>query len=383
MIDETILARAKAAAEDIAPLAARIETERGLPSPAVEALVRCGAFKLLVPKVFGGAEAHPATFVAVLDQIARADGSAGWCAMIGATSGLMSVHLDEDIAREIYARDDAVTCGVFAPMGRAEKTDGGYRVSGRWPFASGSAHSQWRMGGAIVMGPTGPAELLPSGAPDVRSVLFRADETRIIDTWDTCGLRGTGSHDIEASDVLVPSSRTFSLLTGKPKHAGYTLPFFGVLAAGVAAVGLGIARAAIDTFVTMAKTKTPPGSKRTLAHRELVQLDVAKAEAKLLSARAFLLEAVSDATPADGATPPSLALRARLRLAACHAAEESAAVTALMYQAGGGSAIYAKSPLQRQFRDSHVVTHHVMVSPTAAGLAGRILLGVESDTTTL
>jgi alkylation response protein AidB-like acyl-CoA dehydrogenase len=373
--DPAIVARARAAAEEIAPLAPRIEAERRLPSPAVDALVRAGVFKLLVPRAFGGAQTDPSTVLAVIEEIARADGSAGWCTMIGSTSGLMSVHLDEEVAREVYGPADAITCGVFAPMGKATPTDDGYRVSGRWSFASGCEHSQWRMGGTIVTG-----ELLPSGAPDIRSVLFRADETRVIDTWDTSGLRGTGSHDLEVTDVVVPRARTFSLLTGRPKHAGYTLPFYGVLASGVAAVGLGIARAALDTFVTMAKTKTPPGSKRTLAHRELVQLDVAKAEARLRAARAFLFEAMAEATAGDA---PSLAARARLRLAAAHAAEESAAVTSVAYQAGGGSAIYAKSPLQRHFRDAHVVTHHVMVNATATTLAGRVLLDVESDTTTL
>jgi alkylation response protein AidB-like acyl-CoA dehydrogenase len=378
MIDETMLARARAAAEVIAPLAVQIEQDRRLPASAVEALARAGVFKVLVPRTFGGAEAHPATMVAVIEEIARADGSAGWCTMVGATSGLMSMHLDEAVAREIYGADDAVTCGVFAPMGRAVATEGGYRVSGRWPFASGCEHSKWRMGGTIVMGEGGPSELLPSGAPDVRSMLFRAEETRVIDTWDTSGLRGTGSHDLEVTDVLVPHERSFSLLTGTPKHAGLTLPFFGVLASGVAAVGLGIARAAVDSFVAMAKSKTPPGSKRTLAHRDLVQMDVAKAEAKLRSARAFLYEAIDEATAS-----PSLVTRARLRLAASYAAEESAAVVAIAYKAGGGAAIYAKSPLQRYFRDAHVVTHHIMVNDVATTLAGRVLLGVESDTTTL
>jgi alkylation response protein AidB-like acyl-CoA dehydrogenase len=383
MIDEQLRARARVAAEEIAPLSARIEAERRLPPEAVASLVRAGVFKLLVPRAYGGAEAHPATFVAAVEAVARGDGSAGWCTMIGATSGLMSVHLDEDLAREIYGRDDAVTCGVFAPMGRAVATTDGYRVSGRWPFASGCEHSSWRMGGAIVMGEAGPSELLPSGAPDVRSVIFRADETRVIDTWDTSGLRGTGSHDLEVTDVVVPRARTFSLITGTPKHAGYTLPFFGVLAAGVAAVGLGIARASIDAFVVMAKTKKPPGSKRTIAERELVQLEVAKAEARLGSARAFLFEATEEAAAALGDASAQLTARARLRLAASHAAVESAAVTALMYEAGGGSAIYSKSPLQRHFRDAHVVTHHVMVSKTASMLAGRVLLGLESDTSTL
>jgi len=372
MIDETLLARARAAAEEIAPLGNRIEADRRLPPPAVDALVRAGVFKLLVPAVYGGAAAHPSTFLAVVEEIARADGSAGWCTMIGATSGLMSLHLDDELAREVYEPDHAITCGVFAPMGRAVATEGGYKVSGRWSFASGCEHSQWRMGGTMVSG-----EVLPSGAPDVRSVIFRADETRIIDTWDTSGLRGTGSHDLEVNDLEVARNRTFSLLSGQQKHAWCTLPFFGILAGGVAAVGLGLARAAIDSFVTMAQSKTPPGSKRTVAHRELVQLDVAKA--------AFLFEAMEEAiASADaGQAVAPLAARARLRLAACHAAEEASAVTALMYQAGGGSAIYSKSPLQRYFRDAHVVTHHLMVSATATTMAGRVLLGVESDTTTL
>jgi alkylation response protein AidB-like acyl-CoA dehydrogenase len=364
MIDASVVARAKAAAEEIAPLAPRIESERRLPREAVDALVRAGVFKLLVPKVYGGAQVHPATVLAVIEQIARADGSAGWCTMIGATSGLMSVYLEDDLAREVYGPDDAITCGVFAPMGRATPVDDGYRVSGRWPFASGCEHSQWRMGGAIV-----------GSDPEIRSVLFRASETKVIDTWDTSGLRGTGSHDIEVTDVVVPRSRTFALLGDRPKHEGYTLPFFGVLASGVAAVGLGIARAAIDTFVATAKTKTPPGSKRTLAHRETVQIDVASAEAKLRAARAFLFEAVEEAV----SDPQSLAARANVRLAAAHAAAEAEAATTLMYRAGGGSAIYAKSPLQRQFRDAHVVTHHVMVSATATRLAGRALLGLDPD----
>lgn len=378
MIDEALLARARAAAEVIAPLAGQIEKDRRLPAAAVEALVDAGVFKLLVPRTFGGSEAHPATMVAVIEEIARADGSAAWCTMVGATSGLMSMHVDETVAREVYGPADAVTCGVFAPMGRAVATDGGYRVSGRWPFASGCEHSKWRMGGAIVMAEGVPSELLPNGSPDVRSMLFHADETRVHDTWDTSGLRGTGSHDMEVEDVFVPRERSFSIISGTPKHAAYTLPFFGVLASGVAAVGLGIARAAVDSFVAMAKTKTPPGSKRTLAHRDLVQMDVARAEAKLRGARAFLYDAIAEATAS-----PSLETRARLRLAASHAAEESAAVVAIAYKAGGGGAIYAKSPLQRYFRDAHVVTHHIMVNDMATTLAGRVLLGVESDTTTL
>jgi alkylation response protein AidB-like acyl-CoA dehydrogenase len=380
-VDESRVVRARDAAGVIAPHLDQIERDRGLTPAAIEALVAAGVFKLCVPRVYGGAQASPATMLAVIEELAKTDGSVGWCAMIGITSSLMSVYLDEAVAREIYGPADAITCGVFAPTGRAVPTGGGYRVTGRWAFASGCRDARWRMGGTLVMGDA--PELLPSGAPDVRNVVFRADETTIHDTWDTTGLRGTGSHDLEVVDVTVPRERTFSLLSGRPRHDGYALPFFGLLASGVAAVGLGIARAALDGLVTLAAHKKLPGGKKTLAHREHVQLEVARAEARVRAARGLLFEALADATGEDDDPRRSLLARARLRLAACHAATEAAAVTASAYELGGGAAVYRTSPLQRQFRDAHVVTHHVMVSSTALTTAGRVLLGLETETSTL
>lgn len=379
-IDAELVARARAAAEVIAPMAAEIERARRLPPEGVAALTSAGVFKLLVPRAYGGSQASVATTAAVIEEVARGDGSAGWCAMITATSALMCVYLDDATAREVYGPADAATCGVFAPLGRAVREDGGFRVSGRWPFASGCEYSGWRMGGAIVVGDAP----LPNGAPDVRSMLFRAEETTIHDTWDTVGMRGSGSHDIEVREVFVPASRSFSLITDRPRLAAPPVPFFGALASGVAAVGLGVARAAIEAFVALASKKLPPGSKRTIAHRELVQVAVAQAEAKVGAARAYLHESMAAAERevlAHGEA--SLRARARLRLAACHAATESAAAVDLMYAQAGATAIYARSPLQRQLRDAHVVTQHIMVAPTAAQLAGRVLLGVEADATML
>jgi alkylation response protein AidB-like acyl-CoA dehydrogenase len=374
--------RARAAGETIAPLAARIEAERRLPREAVDALVRSGAHKLLVPRSLGGSEASPSTFVAVLEELGRADGSVGWVAMIHATSGLMSALLPEPVAREIYGDGDALTCGVFAPMGRAVREAGGYRVSGRWPFASGCENSSWRMGGAIVA--SDPPDLLPGGAPHVRCLVFRADETRVIDTWNTSGLRGTGSHDLEVMDVLVPESRAFSFFTTEPwaRAPLYRAPFFGVLASGIAAVAIGIARNAVDALVTLAKKKQPVGSKRGIAHREIVQLAVASAEAKVRGARALLRDALAD-VEAELERGPTLRARAVLRLAAAHATAEAASAVDLAYEAGGGTSIYATSPLQRAFRDVHTATQHVMVAKTATTLAGRILLDLESDTSAL
>ncbi len=375
-VDEGCLARARAAAKLVAPLSSRIEAERRLPPEAVAALVDVGVFKLFVPRALGGHEASVATMIAVLEDLARGDGALGWCGMIGATSSLMCGFLPADVAREVYGPAGAITCGVFAPMGRATPVEGGYRVSGRWAFASGCEHSHWRMGGTIVDG----------RVDDVRSMLFRADETKVIDTWDTSGLRGTGSHALEVTDVFVPAARSFSLLNDTPRATGALVgvPFFGALAAGVAAVALGIGRAAVDALVQVAQVKHPLGAKRSIANRDLVQLAVARAEAKLNAGRAYLQATVAAATQEAGqAGAASLAARAQLRLAAYHAACEAAAATDLVYDAAGATSIYAKNPLQRCFRDVHVATQHIMVSPTAALQVGKLLLGVETDVTTL
>ncbi len=376
--------RARAIGKIISPLSNAIEESRRLPHEVVRALTEGGLFKLVVSRELGGGGASALTLLTVIEEIARADGSAGWCTMIGAVSGLMSAFLEEGVAREIYSPADAITCGVAAPMGRATPVDGGFRVTGRWAFASGCEHSAWRMVGTIVA--QDPPERLPSGAPDVRCVLLRAEDTKVIDTWTTHGLRGTGSHDLGVTDAFVPASRTFSLLSTPMRRTGpiHRLPFLGVLAAGVAAVSLGIARAAIDEFLELARSKTPLGSKRGIAHRELIQMAVAQAEAKVRSARALLHERIEAAeAETDLGEALSLHARALLRIAACNAATESAAAVDLVYTAAGGTSIYATSPLQRCFRDVHVTTQHAMVSSTMATLAGRVLLGVETDASAL
>ncbi len=374
-IDLAVVARAEQAARTLAPLAAANERARRMTPEAVAALVASGLPKIFVPRALGGAEASVSSAVRALEALARADGSAGWCGMIAATSGLMAAFLPDDVARALYADDDAITAGVFAPMGHAVPAPGGHHVTGRWSFGSGCQHSSWIMGGALAPDSAG-----------VRSFVFPAHALTIHDTWDVSGLRGTGSHDFEVTDVFVPASHSFSLLTDAPRHDGalYRQPFFGALAAGVAGVALGIARAALDALVELAAHKHPGGAKRTLAHRELVQLTVARAEAMIGGARAHLLATLDrTADEIDAVGRPSLLCRAHVRAAACHAVSECARAVDLAYEAGGGTSIYASSPLQRCFRDVHVTTQHVMVSATSATMAGRVLLGLESDSSML
>jgi alkylation response protein AidB-like acyl-CoA dehydrogenase len=360
-----LLAAARALAPTIRAHADGAEAERRLPAPLVEAFAAAGFFRMLVPRALGGPEASVRAFVETLEELGRADGSAGWCAMVASTTSLLAVYVDEDTARACFGDADAVACGVVAPMGTAVEVEGGYRASGRWAFASGCDHARWLLGGALVPRAGGP--------PEVRHLLFERAQVEVVDTWTVSGLRGSGSHDMVVRDALVPRARSCSLLADRPRssHGPYAFPLFGLLSLGIAAVALGIARAAIETLTALATTKRPGGGRRTLAERELVQLRVAQAEAELRAARTFVL----DAAGADGREP------VLARLAACHAVPAAARAVDLMYEAGGGSSVYASSPLQRQFRDVHVATQHAMVSPATLAVLGRLLLGLPTDTT--
>ena len=373
---------ARALAPRIAALSDRIERERRVPPDLVRALAEAGLFRICVPRKFDGLEVDVSTMIGTIEEVSKADGSAGWCVMIGATSGVLSAWLPDEVARRIYGGDPLlVTGGVFAPRGKAIPAPGGYRVSGRWPFASGSQHCGWLMGGCMVLD-DGKPRLLPRGVPDSRMMLFPASEARIIDTWTVSGLCGTGSHDMEVSDLFVPAERSVSLITDRPVQPGplYAFPVFGLLALGIAAVAIGIARSAIDALVGLATEKTPTGSQKRLAERPATQLQVARAEALTRSARAFLYEAVGETwreAAARGTIGPEK--RALCRLAATNAAAACARAVDLMYEAGGGTSIYATSPLQRHFRDVHVLTQHMMVAPPVYELAGRLFLGLDTD----
>lgn len=374
------------AARELYPLLSaaseRIEHDRRLPVDVLAALKASRLFRLCLPQRYAGLEAPPVDMVSAIAELARADGSAAWCVAIGSTSALLAAYLPEEDAREIYARDpDSVSGGVFAPRGKAVAEGSAYRMGGRWPFASGIDHCSWLMGGCVVIEDGNPV-LLAGGLPDSRLLVFPAGEATIHDTWSVSGLCGTGSHDMEVRDLLVPRSRAISLMTDKPRidNPLFKFPVFGCLAIGIAAVSLGLARRAIDELVELAGGKTPTGSRRLLADRPLVQIQIAEAEAAERSARAFITDTVAG-TYEEAAERGEISLRQRalLRLAACHAVALSKRAVDAMYEAGGGTSIYKTSALQRCFRDVHTASQHLMVSSSAFELAGRVLAGVDTD----
>jgi alkylation response protein AidB-like acyl-CoA dehydrogenase len=376
-----VIAAIAALAPDIRKRARDIEKARRLPSDLAGDLAKGGLFRMAVPRAIGGLETDAATLLRAIEIAGEADASVGWCVMIGSTAGMNSAYLDPAAAREIFGPAETITGGVFAPMGRARIEGDDYVLSGRWSWASGSANCHWLIGGAILMEGDKP-KLGANGQPEDRKMIFPASQATLIDSWHVEGLCGTGSGEMEVKDIRVPRKRSVSYVTGKPVAEGalYAFPVFGLLALGIAAVALGNARGAIEDLIELAGGKVPQGSRRTLAERATAQATLAGAEAALRGARAFYYEAVGEAWNAalkGGEVEPRL--RAALRLAATHAVRTGADVTRAMHDLGGGSSVFLSSPLQRRFRDAHVATQHLMVSPPTYELTGRVLMGLPTD----
>jgi alkylation response protein AidB-like acyl-CoA dehydrogenase len=374
----------EAAARGLAPLLAEradeIEEGRRLPRDLAERFAREGFYRMCVPKVYGGLELPPAETMRTIETLARADGSSAWCVFIGATSGAVLAMLPADAARDVFSHPEIRLGGVFAPRGKAVAKEGGFQVNGRWQWGSGTEICDWVMGGCQVIR-DGEPELLRNGTPRSRMMLAPASEIEFFDTWHVSGLCGTGSTDFAMNDLFVPESRAIGLgVDGPLERPLYAFPQFGLLAMGIAAVSLGLARASIDALVEIAGGKTPAGSSRTLAARASTQSDVSRAEALWRSSRAFYYEAVEaawESACARGAIEPDH--RRDVRLATTHATRSCAAAVDLMYHLGGGTSVYRRSPLQRVFRDVHVATQHMMVAPATLELTGRLFLGLETD----
>lgn len=352
------------------------EASRELPQPIFEAMHGAGLYDMLLPRRLGGHEIDIVTSLRVYEEIARLDGSVAWNIMIGSQGGLFSEYLPADEAELIYGGGGTVGAGAFSPTGQAVAKEGGYRLNGRWAFASGCKHANWLVCGAIVMRDGNPV-LREDGGPQVRIFFVPASQGTILDTWHTGGLRGTGSHDVEVRDALVPAERGFPfahLLTGPESRetAAYPQPFLLLAGIGMAAVALGIARDALDSFKQLAGQKTPTGAGSKLGTQPVVHDRYAEAEALVASARSYLYE-VSEELAASRQPPEDLA--ARVRLAGAHAARSAERTVEIVYSLGGGTSIYNTSRLDRCFRDVHIVSHHVAVSPSQFELVGHYLLG--------
>jgi alkylation response protein AidB-like acyl-CoA dehydrogenase len=323
------------------------------------------------------------TTMRVIEEVARADGSTGWCVAMGINTFRQSAQFEPAVRRTLFHSDPiGVSAGSANPRGRAVAVPGGYRVTGHWFFASGCMHSSLLHGACKVFDGDTP-RLRPNGDQDVRIAYFcPKSQARIIDTWNVSGMRGTGSHDIEAEDVFVPEEHTFSALDRRARVTGpmNRMHGFDLAGCGFCCVGLGVARAAIDEFVELANTKIPRSASGLLRERNMVQAQVGEAEAQLRSGRALLFDTVEEMWQTVLAREfVTERQRSDLRMAMTHAAQCAARATHLVCVAAGTTSIFTSSPLERYARDAETVTRHNQLQYVNYEAVGRTMLGLESN----
>jgi indole-3-acetate monooxygenase len=374
---------ARALAPRIRKRAAEIEAARQLPPDLVMDIANARLFRAALPEAEGGLGADILTTLQVIEEIARADGSTGWCLAMGINTLRQSAQFGPEVRRQIFFSDPiGISAGSANPRGRAVAAPGGYRVTGHWFFASGCMHSSALHGACKVFDGDKP-RLRPNGDHEVRMAYFYPKSiARIIDTWDVSGLRGTGSHDIEVNDLFVPDERTFSALDLRSRVTGpmNRMHGFDLAGCGFCCVGLGVARAAIDEFVELAQVKVPRSSAELLRDRAIVQARIGEAEAVLRSGRSLLFDVVGDMWETVlAARPVTGTQRADLRLAMTHAAQSAGRATHMVCEAAGTTSIFTKSPLERFARDAEVVTRHNQLQYVNYEAVGRTVLGLESN----
>ena len=379
----TPLEIARGLAPSIRKRAPEIEAARQLPPDLVMDIANARLFRVALPEAEGGLGADILTTLQVIEEIARADGSTGWCLAMGINTLRQSAQFGPEVRRQIFFSDPiGISAGSANPRGRAVAVPGGYRVTGHWFFASGCMHSSALHGACKVFDGDKP-RLRPNGDQEVRMAYFYPkSDARIIDTWDVSGLRGTGSHDIEVNDLFVPDERTFSALDLRARVTGpmNRMHGFDLAGCGFCCVGLGVARAAIDEFVELAQVKIPRSSAELLRDRAIVQARIGEAEAVLRSGRALLFDIVEDTwETALAARPVTERQRADLRLAMTHAAQSAGRATHMVCEAAGTTSIFTKSPLERFARDAEVVTRHNQLQYVNYEAVGRTVLGLESN----
>jgi alkylation response protein AidB-like acyl-CoA dehydrogenase len=343
---------------------------------------------MLVPASLGGGETDLITFAQAIEEVAKADGSTGWCLGQGGGSAPVAAFMDRQPASALFGdRRTIISWGPGA--GTAVEVLGGYRLTGKWPFASGSHHATWLGGLAKVVDPTGSPRLHADGQPETVRLLFPAVDAEFSDVWHVSGLRGTGSDSYAVSDLFVP--RAYAVACNpfgipRPEMRCETGPLYAftlgsVFAIGFASVALGIARATLDAFIDLAGAKTPQLGSALLREDDVVQTQVARSEAGLRSARAFLHDAVQHAWALAGpdSTIP-LKDRVLIRLAATHAIHTAASVVDTVYHAAGSTAIFISNPFERRLRDVLTIRQQIQGRQAHFKTTGQFFLGLDPDT---
>lgn len=380
------VARARDLGPEIAAAADAIERTQAIPEPLLSHIHDARLARILLPRSVGGDQLDPWTYLHAIEEISRHDGSVGWNLFVANSAALIAPFIPRETARAIFA--DPRTIIAWGPPNQhtATAVPGGYRVSGQWHFASGCRQANWMGAHCNVVEPDGSLRLNRFGRPTVRTLLFPAHHATPIHDWNPIGMRGTASEGYSLNDLFVREDHTGTRedpALRRDRGPLYAFTMQGLYAVGVAGVAFGIARGMLDAFISLASEKTPRGLGR-LADSPVVQSDVARQEAALGSARAYLVEILQDIyAGADDVEPIGLAARARVRLGCAQAIHAAVGVADYVFKAAGTNAIFPGTPFERRFRDIHTLSQQIQSRDSHFEAVGRVLFNGDPSGTFL
>jgi alkylation response protein AidB-like acyl-CoA dehydrogenase len=358
------------------------ERDRKLAAPVAKAMHQAGLYRLWRPKAFGGFELDPVSGFRIIEEISRIDSAAGWNLQIAVAHDMFAPWFGDQAAQEIF-NADAIPVGAFNPARKAVPVAGGYRISGRTSFVSGAHHATAFIGFAHIYDGD-KLRVDTNGMPETRLIAVPASEAEIIDNWNTMGMRGSGSHDVEMRDAVIPEHWVAPWGPLDKPGSAYQGPLYRLTVwpaiAALVAPALGITRAAIDEASELIINKTPAYGAKALRDNAVVQSQLAQAEAKLGASRAFFFNAFEEAwQEAVADRPITLASKGRMQLAMTHAVLECAKAVSLIHEIAGASGIREEYSFERYFRDIHVITQHGFLSASKLESIGQILLGLDPE----
>ncbi|MBR1361257.1 acyl-CoA dehydrogenase family protein [Bradyrhizobium ottawaense] len=357
-----LVERARAIAPLIAREADEIERTRRLTPSVVAALIENGFYRALLPQSLGGAEVSIEAFMQMLEEIAKADASTAWCLGQCSVCAMIAASLDRDAAQEIFNEGRSILAwGAIAHEARA--VAGGYRVTARWDFGSGSRQASWLGAHVRILSADGAPRRNADGSPEVRTILFPATSATLHDVWQAIGLAGTGTDSYEVSDLFIPER--FTAFRDVPSGLRETGPLYRIgtgaaFSLGFAAVSLGVARATLDAAIALAREKRPSLTAGAMRDNGAVQGLIGRTEGDLRAARAYLYATATAmwrdlcATGEFGA-----AHRSAVRLAATWTIHQSTKVVDTAYHMAGATAVFRSNPFERRFRDMHAIAQQI------------------------
>lgn len=377
---EDYVARVRSLAHVIRAHSDRSERDSRLAPEIVEAFHEAGLFRILLPERMNGGGLTIPESLLVFEEVARLDASAGWNLAICADGPIFGHFVGRDAFEEIFGAPRAVMVGSLNPIGNtAVACDGGWRMTGRGSYLSGSAQASWVMSTGIVMLDGKPERAGP--LPRMRTALMPMKHCAIHEAWNVTGMRGTGSHDFSYQDVFVPDAFTYEWPDPKPTWASGAfghIPLATQLGGALATVGVGVAQHVLDAFAALATSKTRVGDRAPLRERPLAQMQLAQGTGWVRAARAYLRQANADVwRRGESGEAFDLEARAAARLASVTAVKLCAQAVDLVHDAAGMSAVQVGNDIERGWRDLHTLTQHVILGTGRYEVIGRIMLGLD------